>query len=111
MSITMTVLYPNEEGSKFDWDYYMNSHNSQNSHMKLVAERLAGPELLDIRVIKGLAGGAPGESPAYQEAALIHYESMDGLVSKLTEHGPEVMGDIPNYTSVQPLVQFSEDMS
>ena len=37
MSITMTVLYPNEEGSKFDWDYYM------NSHMKLVAERLAGP--------------------------------------------------------------------
>ena len=38
MSITMTVLYPNEEGSKFDWDYYM------NSHMKLVAERLAGPE-------------------------------------------------------------------
>jgi hypothetical protein len=36
---------------------------------------------------------------------------MDGLVSKLTEHGPEVMGDIPNYTSVQPLVQFSEDMS
>ena len=105
MSITMTVLYPNEEGSKFDWDYYM------NSHMKLVAERLAGPELLDIRVIKGLAGGAPGESPAYQAAALIHYESMDGLVSKLTEHGPEVMGDIPNYTSVQPMIQFSEDMS
>ena len=105
MSITMTVLYPNEEGSKFDWDYYM------NNHMKLVEERLAGPELLGIKVIKGLAGGAPGEAPAYQAAAILHLESMDGLMRVLTEHGPEIMGDIPNYTSVQPLVQFSEDMS
>ena len=52
--IRVSVLYPNEQGKKFDHDYFV------NKHMKLVRERLTSFGLVRTEVDKGKAGGAPG---------------------------------------------------
>ena len=54
--IRVSVLYPNEAGKKFDFDYY------QNKHMKLVRERWGSMGLQKIEVDRdrdiGFLGGA-----------------------------------------------------
>lgn len=47
----VTVMYPNEEGVRFDFDYY------RNKHMKLVAEQFRPFGLTKTGVEKGISGG------------------------------------------------------
>src|SRR5208337_1600796 len=53
--IKVTVMYPNQEGTHFDIDYYC------TKHMPL-ARRLVGPALLNVSVDEGFAGSTP-DSP------------------------------------------------
>ena len=57
----VTVMYPNEEGVRFDFDYY------RNKHMKLVAEQFRPFGLTKTGVEKGISGGA-GQSVFYATA-------------------------------------------
>ena len=50
--IKLSVLYPNNEGSKFDMDYYC------SSHMLMVQEKL-GAAVKGMAVEQGLRGGEP----------------------------------------------------
>ena len=103
MAITVTVMYPNTPGSKFDMDYYM------GTHLALV-NRLWGDSLLSARAIKGVASGDPDTPAPYQVMAILEMESTDVLNGLLAEHGAEVMGDIPNFTDTQPVLQISENL-
>jgi len=103
MTITVTVMYPNTPGSKFDMDYYL------GSHLELVG-KLWGDNLISARAVKGL-GTADPETPApYQIMAILEVESMDVFQKMVGEHGEEVMGDIPNFTDTAPIVQISENL-
>src|SRR5690348_17538722 len=55
--IKVSVLYPNANDCRFDFDYYC------KSHMPMVRDRLGGA-CHGIAVDKGIAGGAPGTRPA-----------------------------------------------
>jgi uncharacterized protein (TIGR02118 family) len=103
MAITVTVMYPNTPGSKFDMDYYL------GSHFDLVG-RLWGPKLLSARAIKGAATPDPDTPPPYQVIAILELESIEDLQALIGEHGEEVMGDIANFTDVTPTVQISENL-
>lgn len=103
MAITVTVMYPNTPGSKFDMDYYM------GSHFDLVG-KLWGPKLLSARAIKGTATPDPNTPPPYQVIAILELESIEDLQVIMEEHGEEVMGDIPNFTDVTPTIQISENL-
>ena len=103
MTITLTVMYPNTLGSKFDMDYYL------GSHFDLVG-KLWGDNLISARAVKGIGTPDPDTPAPYQVMAILEIESMDVLHQMIEEHGEEVMGDIPNFTDTAPIVQISENL-
>jgi len=99
--ITVSVLYPNSEGVKFDMDYYL------SKHMALLAKRV-GPALKSYVVDKGVSGGAPGSKPTYFVMLHMKFESADAFAKAFNPHAEEVLADIPNYTNAQPVIQISD---
>ena len=99
--IKVSVMYPYEPGARFDHDYY------RDTHMPLAKARL-GDACLYYTVDKGLAGGAPGAAPTY--VAMCHFlaDSVASFQAAFAPHAKEILGDIPNYTDLQPVMQFSE---
>jgi uncharacterized protein (TIGR02118 family) len=103
MTTTVTVMYPNTPGSKFDMDYYL------ANHIPLV-NKLWGDKLISVRAVKGLATPDPDIPAPYQVMAILEMENPGVLQQLIAEHGQEVMGDIPKFTDVQPVVQISENL-
>lgn len=99
--IKISVMYPHQPGARFDHDYY------RDKHMPLVKARM-GDACLFYTVDKGLAGGAPGEPPAYVGMCHIYTESVDSFQKAFGPHAGEILADIPNYTDLKPVLQFSE---
>ena len=99
--IKITVLYPNGEGNTFDMSYYC------NTHIPLV-QRLVGPALKGVSVDQGMAGGEPGSPPLYVAVCHLLFESVEVFQAAFGPHDEAIMGDIPNYTNIQPILQISE---
>jgi uncharacterized protein (TIGR02118 family) len=100
--IRVSVLYPNQAGKKFDADYY------RNSHMRLCNDRFKSFGLLRYEVDKGVAGGAPGAAAPFVGACHFYFNSIAEFQKGMAAHGQELIGDIPNYTDIQPTIQISE---
>ena len=93
--IRLLVVYPRSEGSTFDTDYYV------SSHMPMVASKWP-------QVTKWEVDVAAPDQP-HHAIGYLYFESMASLGEAMG--GPstgEVMGDIPNYTTVQPAMYVSE---
>ena len=99
--IKLNVMYPYSEGARFDHAYY------RDKHMPMVAQKL-GSACLYYTIDKGLAGGAPGAPSPYFAACSVFCESVDALQRAMGASAKEIMADVPNYTSVQPVVWVSE---
>jgi uncharacterized protein (TIGR02118 family) len=99
--IKVGVFYPNNQGSKFDMKYYL------EKHIPLVRQRV-GPALKSVAVEQGLTGGAPGSAMTYVAMCHLLFDSVEAFQTSFGAHAPEIMGDIPNYTNIQPIVQISE---
>lgn len=99
--IRISILYPNN--GKFDIDYYL------NTHMPLSIKRLsAGQGYQGVSVERGLSGAIPSSAPNY--VALCHYlfDSVENFMAAFVPYAAELKGDIPNYTDIEPIIQFSE---
>jgi uncharacterized protein (TIGR02118 family) len=70
--IKVSVLYPNEEGKKFDMDYYC------NSHIPMVQEKL-GAALKGGAVEQGLSGPEPGSPATYVAMGHLQFESVEAF--------------------------------
>lgn len=99
--IRVSVLYPNGADSKFDMNYYV------TKHMPMVKEKL-GSAVKSMAVEQGIAGGAPGTPAAYVALGHLTFDSVDAFQSAFAPHAEAIMGDIPNYTNIQPTIQISE---
>jgi uncharacterized protein (TIGR02118 family) len=99
--IKVGVFYPQSEGSKFDMKYYL------EKHIPMVRQKI-GPALKSVAVEQGLAGGAPGAPMTYVVMGHLLFDSVDAFQAAFGAHAPEIMGDISNYTNIQPIVQISE---
>ena len=99
--IKVSVMYPNSEGCRFDMDYYC------KSHMTMVRDKL-GAACQGIAVDQGVAGGAPGSKPAYIAAGHLFFESVEAFQKAFAPHADVILADIPNYSSVQPVIQISD---
>jgi uncharacterized protein (TIGR02118 family) len=99
--IKVSVMYPNKEGARFDHQYY------KDKHMPLVKARL-GDACKYYTIDKGLAGGAPGDPATYVGMCHIFSDSVDAFQKGFGPHAKEIMGDIPNYTDIAPVMQISE---
>ena len=99
--IKVSVMYPNTPGARFDHEYY------RDKHMPLVKARL-GDACKFYTVDKGLAGGAPGAPATYVGMCHIYADSVEAFQKGFGPHATEIMGDIPNYTDLSPVIQISE---
>ena len=100
--VKISILYPNRQGARFDFDYYT------QRHLPMVKERLGPLGLSNITVDKGMGGLAPGSPAVYLTVASLQFTSIEALQQGLAAHGAEILGDIPNYTDIQPVMQVSE---
>ncbi len=97
----VSVMYPNQEGVKFDLDYY------RTKHMELVKQLLKPFGLIKTEVDRGVTGG--GQQPApYVCVGHLYFETRDGYDRGVAEKGSMIRGDIPNFTKVTPIRQISE---
>ena len=91
--IRVLVLYPKAENTTFDLEYWT------TKHMPMLTT--AWPNC------RWEADACGADSPYYAAAHII-FDSMEEMGAAMG--GPSaggVMGDIPNYTNVQPVIQIS----
>lgn len=101
MTILVTLAYPNEEGARFDYDYY------ERDHQALVARVWEGAGFEGSEAMRGLAG-ADGGPPPYFAVAVLRFASLEAFQAAIaSEAGGQVLADVPNYTSVEPIVQVN----
>jgi uncharacterized protein (TIGR02118 family) len=94
--IRLSVFYPSAEGSTFDHDYY------RDKHVPLCLNTWG---IREAEIDKGLDG-------PYVAAVHFKFESMDALQKAMSSPGMgDIMGDISNYTNIQPVLQTSEVVS
>ena len=103
--IRVTVLYPNETGKKFDWDYYT------NKHVPMVGRVLGPLGLVRAEVDKGISAPDPKAPPPFIAVANLFFNDVDTVHSAFRQAGRQVMGDIPNYTDIRPQILISEILS
>jgi uncharacterized protein (TIGR02118 family) len=97
----LTVLYPAKDGATFNYDYYFGSHH------KLVVSRFKPEGMVSCEFDKGVSDPA-GDKPPYLAIAYLKFNSVEALQKALAKHGAEILGDIPNYTKIEPIMQVNE---
>ena len=99
--IKVSVLYPNGKGRKFDMDYYC------DKHLPMVLAAL-GDAVKSGSVEKGIAGGAPDAPAVFITMAHLYFETIEDFQKSFGPNAEKIMGDLPNFTDADPVVQISE---
>ena len=99
--INVIVLYPNQEGSKFDMGYYLSKHIP-------MVKKLLGSALKSVSVEQGLNGGAPGTKATYAVICNLRFDSVEAFGAAFGPHAEAVQADIRHYSSVAPVIQVSD---
>lgn len=99
MTLSLQVLYPTDDGTTFDHDYY------QATHMPIVETHM-GPHVATSMVVKGLAGG-PDTPAGFHAVATFTFQDQAALDACLAAAGPAV-SDIPNFYSGAPKMLVGE---
>jgi uncharacterized protein (TIGR02118 family) len=99
----VSVLYPNGPGKTFDMDYYC------NTHLAMVGE-LLGDALKGATVEKGLGGATPGSPAPFAGMGNMYFDSVEAFGEAFGPNAKKIMGDLPNFTNIEPVVQVSEVM-
>jgi uncharacterized protein (TIGR02118 family) len=99
--IKVNIFYPNQEGGRFDLEYYL------TTHMPMAIEKL-GSSLKGVSIEHGVSGTQPGTQPAYVVMCNYTFDSVEAFLAAFIPHAQALQGDIPNYTDIEPAIQFSE---
>ena len=99
--IKVTVLYPNGDGKTFDMDYY------SSKHFPMVSS-LLGDSLKFSAIDKGIASGTPDTPVPFLAIGYLYFDKLSAFQNSFGPNAEKIMGDLPNYTNIQPVVQISE---
>jgi uncharacterized protein (TIGR02118 family) len=97
----VSVIYPNGEGRTFNMDYYV------NKHLPMVGG-LLGDDLKGAMVEKGLGGAVPGSPAPFAGVGTMYFDSPEAFGKAFGPNAEKIMGDLPNFTNIEPMVQVSE---
>jgi uncharacterized protein (TIGR02118 family) len=77
-------------------------------HMPMSLARLRShPGFIALSVERGMAATGSDVAPAYVAMCHYRFKTADDFVAAFTPHALELQGDMPNYTTITPIVQFS----
>jgi uncharacterized protein (TIGR02118 family) len=99
--IKVSVFYPRGEGKHFDIEYYCGKHIP-------MVQKLCGSALRGVSVERGLSGMAAGSPAPYLAMGNLLFDSIEDFQSSFVPHLEPIVGDVPNYTNSEPVVQISE---
>ena len=99
--IRVSVFYPANGQEAFNHGYYF------ENHYKLVCDRLKPEGMVSAQFDRGMADGNGGNPPFHAIAHLV-FPAVADFQNAMGRHGAEIMGDIPNYTSIAPVIQVNE---
>ena len=97
----VSVMYPNQDGARFDLAYY------RTTHMEIVRRHLQAFGLVKTEVLKGLSGGG-GQPAPFVCIGNLYFETADGYEKGVAASGGAIRADIANFTDLTPVRQFSE---
>jgi uncharacterized protein (TIGR02118 family) len=66
------------------------------------------PGFKGVSVERGVGGAAPGSDAAYVAMCHFLFNTADEFLEAFMPNAPELQGDIPNYTDVEPIIQINE---
>ena len=95
--IRASVLYPNEPGKKFDFDYYI------KKHMAMVSKKSKPYGFIRYEVDKAADSSSP-----FIAAGHLYFKSLEGYQNAFAGNAEVFMADIPNFTDIMPQIQVSE---
>jgi len=101
--VKVSVLYPNGEGKHFDMEYYV------NKHLPMVG-KLIGDALKGATVEKGIGSVEPGSIAPFAGMGNMYFESVEDFGNVFGPNAEKIMGDLPNFTNIEPTIQISEVM-
>jgi uncharacterized protein (TIGR02118 family) len=99
--IKVSILYPNQSGTKFNVSYYV------GHHMPMV-QRLLGSALKGMLVEQGICGEKPGSPAPYIATGHLLFESLQAYQTSFAPDAKEIIADIPKYMNSEPLIQIGE---
>jgi uncharacterized protein (TIGR02118 family) len=100
--VMISILYPNKHGSKFDQEYYI------NTHMPMSIERLSmHAGFRGVSVVRGMGGGMPDSEPVYVAMCQYLFDSFEDFLAAFNPHAAFLQGDMVNYTDSEPIIQIS----
>ena len=73
--IRISILYPNDKGSRFDVSYYVETHMPMS--IKLLS---AHPGFKGVSVERGIGGAVPGSEPAYVAMCHFSFSSVESFL-------------------------------
>jgi uncharacterized protein (TIGR02118 family) len=95
--ICVTLLYPNKEGARFDWDHYLKIHIPMGK--KVFGDRY------EIRRAIAAVDGSPAP---FLAIVRLFVDSREKFLELITQQGAALLADMPNYTNIEPVLQFDE---
>jgi uncharacterized protein (TIGR02118 family) len=100
--ISILVLYANQKGSKFDFEYYT-SH-----HLPLVRRLLEPMGMRSLTYVTERALESSESASLYWLIAELRFDDMESTRAALASHGAETQADIPHFTDVAPVIVIGE---
>jgi uncharacterized protein (TIGR02118 family) len=101
--IRISILYPNDKGSRFDFPYYVETHMPLS-----IALLSAHPGFRGVSVERGIGGATPGSEPTYVAMCHFLFDSVEDFVAAFSPNAGVLQDDMPGYTDIAPVIQFNE---
>jgi uncharacterized protein (TIGR02118 family) len=85
-------------------DYYLNKHIP-------MIEKLLGDAMKKASVDKGIGSDQPGVAAPYAAVCNLYFDSVEAFQNSFGPNAEAIIGDVPNYTNIAPVVLISEVMT
>ena len=101
--INISSIYPVKEGSRFDFDYYLNVHMPMS-----IARLSASKGFKGVSVERGVSIEKPPIASSYTAMCHYYFDTLEEFLQAFESHAEELQGDIKNYTDLEPIIQINE---
>ncbi len=99
----ISSVYPVKEGSKFDYEYYL------NIHMPMSIEKLSNAKgYKGVSVERGISLETPCIKSSFYVMCHYYFETLEDFMKAFEPHASELQNDIKNYTNIEPIIQINE---
>jgi len=101
--LKFNIYYPHTEGGKFNIDYY------RERHLKMVQSKLGTDICVRTEAEDGLEGLVPDTPPQFSGIGSLYLklDTVEEFRKLYTPHRQSIAEDIPNFTNITPVAQFS----